>query len=961
MTRKTSRRLYNPFPGSPSNIGFLKGDLIYDHAVVPSEIYAAGNHGFLLQWRSGNGRDGCLSVHHKEDPERALWLTKRGHAFISAALGDEIVRESRGSFAIHDKAELLLTHQTIELLQVVSAEGGYGGRADEKTTPYEAKIRKMVEEFFDEAVSAHEADGDGERPDVQYPMVVITGCLYGDPKFAASQLRAFYSSAFTRTGPFYCNNETKTSQVGARYWLFFYQKRDHHLGFYIKLEKPMKQEPQHVSLALYHSKRVSTDYIRSIAQKNPSSLAYYYLQELFWLWSSLPLSAFENRGSQSYTSARFHKPLATLKRLIVSDMFKFKRSIKAAIYEEDHAMNLPLSEDFRNCITTRSADPANGSEEENHVGREVEFSLNRIVLTYASDSDEQFFGFGEQFSFFNLKGKRVPIMVQEQGLGRGDQPITAAVNLVAERCGGDWHNTYAPMPYYITSKSRSLFLEEYNYSVFDLTKSDYVQVQVHGGEMKGRILHGQNPLQLIERYTEAAGRMKELPDWILEGAVVGMQGGTSAVRETWKKLEDIGVPISAFWLQDWCGQRKTSIGWQLWWNWEVDKEHYAGWNELVRDLQHHGINTLAYVNPFLAQMEDKPHRCRDMFAEAKSQGYLVKTSTGSPYMIQNTSFDAAMVDLTNEDACKWLKDVMRAFIQTGIKGWMADFGESLPFDGKLSSGEDPKVLHNKYPEMWAKLNREVIDECGDDLVFFMRSAYLKSPRWATLFWEGDQMVSWQRHDGIKSAVTGLLSSGISGLAYNHSDIGGYCTVDLPFLRYRRSEELLFRWIELNAFSVVFRTHEGNLPGVNCQFHSTNQSLQHFSRFAKVYKAWAFYRKLLVKEAANKGLPIVRHMFLHYADDPQITSISYEQFLIGTEIMVVPVLDKGHKFVWAYFPKGNDAWIHIWSRKIYETRDPKRGERVRIHAPIGYPAVFVRKDSQIGQTFMKNLEDLNLHS
>lgn len=69
------------------------------------------------------------------------------------------------------------------------------------------------------------------------------------------------------------------------------------------------------------------------------------------------------------------------------------------------------------------------------------------------------------------------------------------------------------------------------------------------------------------------------------------------------------------------------------------------------------------------------------------------------------------------------------------------------------------------------------------------------------------MVSWQANDGIKSSVTGLLSSGLSGFAFNHSDIGGYCTVDMPIIRYRRSEELLMRWMELNAFNVVFRTHE----------------------------------------------------------------------------------------------------------------------------------------------------------
>jgi hypothetical protein len=38
----------------------------------------------------------------------------------------------------------------------------------------------------------------------------------------------------------------------------------------------------------------------------------------------------------------------------------------------------------------------------------------RVQLTYATDPNEHFFGFGEQFSHFDMKGKRVPIIVQEQ-------------------------------------------------------------------------------------------------------------------------------------------------------------------------------------------------------------------------------------------------------------------------------------------------------------------------------------------------------------------------------------------------------------------------------------------------------------------------------------------------------------------------------------------------------------------
>jgi len=131
-------------------------------------------------------------------------------------------------------------------------------------------------------------------------------------------------------------------------------------------------------------------------------------------------------------------------------------------------------------------------------------------------------------------------------------------------------------------------------------------------------------------------------------------------------------------------------------------------------------------------------------------------------------------------------------------------------------GEDPISAHNRYPELWAKINREIVEEWKsnslkedkeDGLVFFMRAGFRDSPKWGMLFWEGDQMVSWQANDGIKSSVVGLLSSGISGYAFNHSDIGGYCTVNLPIVKYRRSQELLLRWMELNSFTTVFRTHE----------------------------------------------------------------------------------------------------------------------------------------------------------
>lgn len=579
--------------------------------------------------------------------------------------------------------------------------------------------------------------------------------------------------------------------------------------------------------------------------------------------------------------------------------------------------------------------------------------MNRTYLTLTSTPDEGFFGFGEQFTEFNLKGKEFPIFIQEQGVGRGAQPITAGANITAG-AGGDWFTTYIGVPQFITTNGRSLFLENYEVTWFDLRSDDRFTVSAFSPTITGRIMQADDPLELLEGYTQYAGRMKPLPDWIHKGAVIGMQGGTTEVKKALAELDAQKTPIAAFWLQDWVGQRRTNFGKQLWWNWELDRDRYPGWDGFVADLKRRDVRMLTYINPFIAEVAGKKDNVRrNLFEEAKAKGYLIRHQDGSPYLILNTDFHAAMVDLTNPDARRWIKEVIKKeLIDTGASGWMADFGEALPFDAKLYSGESAAAYHNRYPEEWALVNREAAIEANrPDIVFFCRSGYTRSPQNATLFWLGDQLVSWDAHDGIKSSVTGLLSGGLSGFTLNHSDIGGYTTINNPLKNYHRSRDLMWRWIEMNAFTTVFRTHEGNRPEENHQFNTDLETLKHFARFAKIYAAWFEYRKTLMDQAAQKGWPVVRHLYLHYPADPEVRKIRYEEFLVGSEFLVAPVLDADTKTVSVYLPQGQ--WVHLWTGDVKGSADA--GVRLTVDAPSGKPAVFFKKGSAVGEAFRKSLE------
>jgi len=164
--------------------------------------------------------------------------------------------------------------------------------------------------------------------------------------------------------------------------------------------------------------------------------------------------------------------------------------------------------------------------------------------------------------------------------------------------------------------------------------------------MTGRILYGRTPLDLIREYTAYTGRMPPMPDWVGRGAIVSVQGGTDEANKKLDTLERAGIPLAGLWIQDWPGVRITNAGKQLWWNWELDESYYPRWDALVDRLARLGARMLVYINPFLST--EAGHD--SLYQQARQAGYLVKRQDGTPYLIRNTDFDAALVDLSNPEA-----------------------------------------------------------------------------------------------------------------------------------------------------------------------------------------------------------------------------------------------------------------------------------------------------------------------
>jgi len=620
-----------------------------------------------------------------------------------------------------------------------------------------------------------------------------------------------------------------------------------------------------------------------------------------------------------------------------------------------------------------------GGEREDAQGR-----VSHVYLRYAAAPDEAFFGFGEQYSTWNMRGKKVDIITQEQGVGRGIEPMTILADFTIKASGGSWSTTYSAIPHYVTSKLNSLYLKTHLYSAFDLRGDDSVEVSVArnpssssssssaalpGFAFEGAVVAGSSFKELVSHYTGYSGRMPRLPKWAAcGGAVLGLEGGTANVTKVYREMVAAGTPVAALWLQDWSGFVKDSFGTRVLWNWELDRTLYAGWDAMLEELRTTDTRVMTYVNPYLFARMNSTDKRRNYFKEAAERGFLVRNSSGLPYLQHcgAETFTFGTIDLYNPEAADWYASEIlekNMIVGSNTSGWMADFGEYLPFDavigGEESGPVDPQYVHNKFPEDWAELNHRAVkaQQRDGDIVYFHRSASTRSPQYAALFWAGDQLVTWDAHDGLHSALIAILTGGLSGMSMMHSDVGGYTMFDKCVeilgqklcLGYYRGCELLMRWTEMSAFTdAMFRTHIGSRPGPKeAQVWSSNTSKAHFSAFAKVHQALCQYREHLVEEAHQTGLPMARHPLLEFPDDEELIEMT-TQVMLGPEIMVAPVLTKEAEAVEVYLPEiPDDAGAGVigetWVRwpGMEAVSGMWEGGRVKADAPLGVPAVFLR--------------------
>ena len=100
-----------------------------------------------------------------------------------------------------------------------------------------------------------------------------------------------------------------------------------------------------------------------------------------------------------------------------------------------------------------------------------------------------------------------------------------------------------------------------------------------------------------------------------------------------------------------------------------------------------------------------------------------------------------------------------------------------------------------------------------------------------------------------------------------------------------------------------------------------------------------YTRLLMKEAHEKGTPVMRTLFYMYPQDKKCWEVE-DEYLFGADILVAPILYANQRNREVYLPEG-ETWIEYGTGKKYEG-----GQTIQAKAELDVIPVFLREGSNI---------------
>ena len=301
--------------------------------------------------------------------------------------------------------------------------------------------------------------------------------------------------------------------------------------------------------------------------------------------------------------------------------------------------------------------------------------------------------------------------------------------------------------------------------------------------------------------------------------------------------------------------------------------------------------------------------------DAITNDYVANTAGGTPYLAPSFGTGVAgVIDFTKPSAVAWWQGRIRAGLDLGADGFMQDFGEQVQGPMVFADGSTGSQTHNRFPILYHRATRAVVDDyqsthAGREIFFFTRAGFsgtadeASSIAWDSANFLGDETTDYSRTSGLASQITDMLNRGLGGAYGATTDIGGYEDI----ISGTTTKELLIRWSELAALSPFYRLHNSADAGTQMPWAFDQQTVDLYNAYAALHIRAVPLIQSLWRAALAGGPPLLRPLWMQYPGDAT-TAAQDQEFLLGPDVLVAPVVTQGATSRAVYLPAG------CWQRR-----------------------------------------------
>ena len=491
-------------------------------------------------------------------------------------------------------------------------------------------------------------------------------------------------------------------------------------------------------------------------------------------------------------------------------------------------------------------------------------NARRINPVFTLTADEMIFGCGESATGLNKAGQKVNLFVTDPQGPETDQ-------------------MYKPIPFFMSNRGYGMFMHTSAPVTCDFGAT-YIGLNkmFMGDENLDLFVFFGEPKDILDEYTDLVGKPGMPPLWSF---------GTWMSRITYfseKEGYDVAANIRKNKYP--CDVIHFDTGWfDVDWqcDYKFSENRFQNPQQMLKDLRSQGFHVCLWQLPYFTPKNR-------YFSELIEKDMYVKNGNGElPY-------EDVVLDFSNPETVKWYQDKLAGLLNIGVSAIKVDFGEAAPLNGIYASGKSGWYEHNLYPVRYDMAVSEITKRLHNENIMWARAAWAGSQRYP-LHWGGDAATT---NTGLLGTLRAGLSFGLSGFSFWSHDMGGFVK--------STPEDLYCRWIPFGFLTSHTRAH--GAPPTEPWLYDSKRVQDVFRKSAEMKYRLMPYVYAQARECTEKGLPMLRALFVEFPDDPGAWKVD-DEYLFGSQILVAPLLESGMTGRTVYLPEGK--WIDYQTEKVYE--------------------------------------------